>query len=48
VVKTKQAIKRGAANITRYRDFFETWSDSRNWNDEMTFGKPVLNIWKKS
>ena len=33
--------------ITSPKEFFDTWSDPRNYAAEMTFGKEVLNIWKK-
>ena len=33
--------------ITSPKEFFDTWSDPRNYAAEMTFGKEVLNIWTK-
>ncbi|HEX6022796.1 MAG TPA: hypothetical protein VFZ00_12425 [Solirubrobacter sp.] len=45
-IKPTKEIKQGMA-ITRPKDFFETWSDPRNYAEEMTFGQEVLNIWQK-
>ena len=42
-----EEIEEVIVELTRRGDFFEHWSDPRNYSSEMAFGRSVLNIWKK-